>query len=479
MAISPRQLVPVLPVNLCRVGRWCLIGLLFWAGLARLPAAFGATPTVPAVAESKVRLDTNFWVGSWIWGAVTEDKQTCRFWKTFTVPTGTVVTKALVRITADNGYRLFLDGRELGRGSDWKALTEYDITWVLEPGRHVVAVEAFNDRLQAGVLFGLRIELVSGAVLEIGSDETWRFVPTAERDWEARTQAPAAWPAATVAGQFRHAPWETPPLAVTPVPPLLPVEHRFWQSGWFQVVLVVVCVGVGAFCLRLMAQLGLQARAQAMLHRERERIARDIHDDLGAGMTQLVLMGEIAQHGMEADSPERRQVDGICEKARDLLGSMDEVVWAVSPRRDTLRDFSVYVCQYATKFLESTGIRCRLDVEPQLPASAFDLPVRRSLLMAVKEALNNAAKHSGASELFIRIHRDAEAIVVMVEDDGRGFDPAAPDGSRNGLGNMADRLREAGGRCEIRSAPGQGCRVELSMPLVARRQRPWSRRRPA
>src|ERR1019366_10115638 len=84
---------------------------------------------------------------------------------------------------------------------------------------------------------------------------------------------------------------------------------------------------------------------------------------------------------------------------------MDEVVWAVNARRDTSRDFANYVCKYAQVFLNSTPIRCRLDVEPDLPATVFDLPLRRNLFLAVKEALNNAAKHSEATELFLRIYR--------------------------------------------------------------------------
>ena len=453
---------------------WLILAWML-GGRAICPAAVQERTEI---AESKSLLDTNFWVGSWIWGPITEDKQTCRFWRAFTLPSDMVVAEARLRITADNGYRLFLDGRELGRGSDWRAVTEYDLTWLLRSGTHVLAVEAFNDRLQGGLLFGLRIELVNGRILEIGSDESWRFVPSDEPGWEARTQPSSAWPQAIIAGKFRHAPWETPPFAVTPVPPLAPLELKFWQSGWFQVLLVALCALVVGVCLRLMAQLALQSRAQETLRRERERIARDIHDELGAGMTQLVLMGELAQHAMPEGSLDRRQVDRICEKARDLLGAMDEVVWAVNPRRDTLRDFSVYVCQYATKFLEAAGIRCRLDVEPQMPATAFDLPVRRSLLLAVKEALNNTAKHSGASEVFLRLHRRDEAIVVVVEDNGAGFDPANQDGSRNGLTNMADRLREAGGLCRIDSAPGRGCRVELSAPLVepTRRRSWWGRK---
>jgi nitrate/nitrite-specific signal transduction histidine kinase len=144
---------------------------------------------------------------------------------------------------------------------------------------------------------------------------------------------------------------------------------------------------------------------------------------------------------------------------------MDEVVWAVNSRRDTVRDFISYVCKYAQLFLSSTPIRCRLDVETEIPAAAFDLPVRRNLFLAVKEALNNAAKHSGANELFLRIHRRNRELCVTVEDNGNGFDITGASWERNGMTNMAQRMSEVSGQCQVASAPGSGCRVEFTVPL--------------
>lgn len=159
---------------------------------------------------------------------------------------------------------------------------------------------------------------------------------------------------------------------------------------------------------------------------------------------------------------------------------MDEVVWAVNSRRDTLRDFVSYVCKYAQIFLNPTPIRCRLDVEPEIPAAAFDLPVRRNLFLAVKEALNNAAKYSEAGELFLRIYRKDHKLVVAVEDNGKGFNPAQASAERNGLANMAQRMSEIGGACELSSQPGSGCLVVFTVPLnrTSRRVwRSWRRRR--
>jgi len=208
-----------------------------------------------------------------------------------------------------------------------------------------------------------------------------------------------------------------------------------------------------------------QSKAQRVLQIERSRIARDIHDDLGARLTHLVLLGEVAQSELPAEARTRGQLNEICDKARELSHAMDEVVWAVNSQRDTLRDFATYVCKYAQFFLNTTPIRCRLDVEPGIPPALFDLPVRRNLFLAVKEALNNAAKHSEASELFVRIYRHNQKLTVVVEDNGRGFDPDQADATRNGMVNMIQRMNEIGGQFAVASQPGNGCRIEFTVPL--------------
>lgn len=458
-----------------------VLGLLllqggFRAGYAQ-PAATLETP--PAVISM---LDPTNGVGSWVWDEITADKQTCRFWKSFSIPPHSTVAKALLRITVDNGYRLFLDGREIGRGSDWRTLNEYDVTWLLHPGHHVLAVEAFNDRLQAGLILGLRIELVDQRVIEVPSDSSWLVVPLDDPPgWESRRLAASHWHPVKVIAAVGASPWNVWPIGRISMPALQPVVLHFWQQAWVQILLLSICGVAVAVCLQLMARLAVQSKAERVMHLERARIARDIHDDLGARLTQLVLLGEVARSELPADSQWQGQVTEICEKARDLSHAMDEVIWAVNSRRDTLKDFASYVCKYAQVFLASSPVRCRLDVEPEMPAESFALPIRRNLLLAVKEALNNAAKHSQARELFLRIHRQGGELTVAVEDDGRGFDPANADWNRNGMANMGQRMSEVGGRCQVTSSPGKGCRVSFTVPLTresrlarwfARRKRP-------
>lgn len=406
-------------------------------------------------------------LGAWIWDSQTYDKQICRLWRNFDIPEFATVNEALLRITADNGYRLFLDGREVGRGSDWRALTEYNLTWLLQPGNHVLAVEGFNDQDKAGVILGLSIQFTNGEIMEVRSDTSWRVVPPSVVDWQRQMQVSPDWPHATKVGALGDAPWWSNPLRVTLAAPLHPIPLHFWQRGWFQVTLVTVCLCVLALCFRLAAQLALQSNAQRLLQLERARIARDIHDELGAGLTQLVLLGEVTQSQLPPESNTRVEVNELCERARSLSRTMDEIVWVVNSRRDTLRDFVTYICKYAESFLRDAFIRCRFDLDPALPTLPFDLPIRRNLFLAVKEALNNVAKHSGASEVFLRIHRLDSGLRVVVEDNGHGFDLAHADPDRNGLTNMSQRMAEIGGTCRFSSRSGGGCSVEFTIPALS------------
>jgi two-component sensor histidine kinase len=424
-----------------------------------VPAQVESTAETAAFQKAKQQL------GSWIWDAHTTNKQTCHFWRAFHIPPGTPPTNATLRITVDNSYTVYLDGTEIGRGSDYHSLTEYDVTLFLQSGIHVLAVEAFNDRLQAGLTCDLQVEFKDRPEMHVPSDNSWRVVPPGQSDWKTREIPSPAWRFAVDQGPIGTQPWGQWPQSMTTLPHLEPTVHHFWQTLWFQITLLSFCGLVVLLCLRLIVLLSVQSRSQRMLQVERARIARDIHDEVGSGLTQVVLQGEVAQTEFPEGSGARAQLARLCERARGVSHALDEVVWAVNSKRDTLMDFTSFLCKYAQNFLGPTPIRCRLDVQPDLPASFFDLPVRRGLLLAVKEALNNAARHSGATELFLRISLADGCVGVVVEDNGHGFDASAPARERNGITNMQQRLAEMGGTCRVFSAPGKGCRVEFKMPM--------------
>ena len=482
------------PLKQCRRAFLALIWFVFSTGvLAQSPGSNNPLENAHAnaivVENHPLNLKTNLQdslaergsynfsdMGSWIWGARTMDRQTCRFWKSFEIPGAAKVALARLRITGDNEYILYLDGRELGRDAEWRHLYEYDITALLSPGRHILAVEDYNSFNEAGMILGLQIGLADGRVISVKSDESWVVgcdgVPGWEnvRNWQRASAPPALWPPATIIAPCGGGPWAVSPWFIEIVPPLSRHVVPFWQTGGFQIAVLVVLGLLFIVTLWVITQLALRTKEQRLLQRERARIARDIHDDLGMRMTQLVLQGEVAQSELPPKSELHSQLSQMCDDARGSLLAMDEILWAINPRRDNLREFTTYVCRYAQTFLKETAIRCTLDVEPEVSATTFNLPLRRNLLLAVKEALNNAAKHSQATELVLRIHGQGQGLMVVVQDNGRGFDPAFARPDRNGLANMTQRMKELGGSCHITSQPGNGCTIELFMPLVSSRR---------
>ena len=411
-------------------------------------------------------------MGSWIWDTNTFDRQTVRFWTSFEIPAGAIISRARLRLTADNEYVLYLDGCELGRDAEWRHLYEYDITSLLQPGRHVLAVEVYNSSREAGFVFGMRIGLASGQTISVRSDPSWLIVPNDLNGWEKRTKPQDNWRLATMESPFGKGPWGTMDY-INLVPPLEPVVVPFWRSGWFEVLLISISALVTLFSFSLATQVLLHQKEKKLLVRERARIARDIHDDLGMRVTQLVLLGEVAQSELPPGARAHGQLLRISEEARAALRAMDEILWAINPRRDTLHEFANFICSHAQKYLASSSIQCVLDVEPGLSTVAFDLPFRRNLLLAVKEALNNAAKHSSATELHLQIRRQGGGMIVVVEDNGHGFDLSQINGSRDGLDNMTQRMHEVGGVWRLASQPGKGCRVEFIIPHIQIRRRAW------
>jgi signal transduction histidine kinase len=148
-----------------------------------------------------------------------------------------------------------------------------------------------------------------------------------------------------------------------------------------------------------------------------------------------------------------------------MVASLDEIVWAVNPANDALPHLATYLCQFAEEFFRATPIPCRLDVADPLPPVPLTSEVRHNLYLAVREALNNIAKHSKATEVWLRVQCADNELHITVEDNGRGFAAASLKDSRSGLANMRRRLAKIGGRFECASQPGAGTTCRIWLPL--------------
>ncbi|HXF09368.1 MAG TPA: sensor histidine kinase, partial [Desulfuromonadaceae bacterium] len=241
----------------------------------------------------------------------------------------------------------------------------------------------------------------------------------------------------------------------------------FWQTWWFRLTAVAVFTSLVFVLARYISfrRLRLKLRAaeqEAALHKERARIARDLHDDLGTGLTGIVLLSGLALR--DRDHPQKAAVRAqeILTKARQVIKSLDEIVWAVNPTNDTAADLIDYISQFAVEFLQPAGIQCRVDLVNELPERTISSETRHNLFLIVKECLNNIIRHAGATQVRLRFTVTEQALGVTIEDDGQGFTGGRPGG--DGLGNMKQRVTSLNGDLEIRSEPGKGTQVSLRVP---------------
>ena len=266
------------------------------------------------------------------------------------------------------------------------------------------------------------------------------------------------------------------------------VLPHFYETWWFLTltglgVLGWVAALVWAATSRKYRLALARLEQQHALERDRARIAKDIHDDLGAGLTQITLLSELARR----EPPEQAgtHLERISDSARKMTRAMDEIVWAVDPQHDTVSGLMDYVSAFAEDFLQVAGVRCRMDFPAELPMLRVDAELRYNLFLALKEALNNVVKHARATQVWLRLRLEARGLTLIVEDDGQGL-PAVGTatsggrrGSGHGLPNLEKRLAAIGGRCTVHSTPGKGTRIEMSArlepaasPIVAISQTP-------
>jgi signal transduction histidine kinase len=262
--------------------------------------------------------------------------------------------------------------------------------------------------------------------------------------------------------------WENDPQSfVIDVRPLL------WERPWFRVAMLAVAAGiaaaaaVGGATLRNRSRLA-RLEQQAALERQRMRIARDMHDEAGTTATQLSLLADLARG--PGDGPARAErLEGVSRIARQLVTSLDEMVWAVNPANDTLAHLVSYLGQTASETLGRFGVACRVRTQEPLPECTATAELRRGILMIAKEAVSNIVEHAGATVVEIDLSIHEGRVWLSIADDGCGL-PEATNGRRhgpggNGLGNMQSRAKDLGGSCRIETASPRGTRVVVEVPL--------------
>jgi len=250
----------------------------------------------------------------------------------------------------------------------------------------------------------------------------------------------------------------------------LVLPWHFWLNS-IPGLLCLLFVGLAGTTVHF-AQLRIARRFRAPeqpdpIERERDRIARDIHDHLGSGLTRIIMLGERAAEDLGDHQALGTQLRKIVASARTTVQSLDEIVWAINPENDTLEGLIEYISHYADEFFEDTNVNCHLDIPTQLPSLPLSAELRHDLFLIVKEAINNILKHAKASEALVQIAVVGSQLEISVHDNGCGFNPnqTLPGRKRNGLANMRQRIESLGGQFCLTTAAGAGTRLQIGTTL--------------
>ena len=261
--------------------------------------------------------------------------------------------------------------------------------------------------------------------------------------------------------------WNTEPFKLT-----FEVIPAFWQTTWFRAGMVILFAGLVGGVARYVTKRKLRRKLVRLeqahaLERERTRISRDLHDDLGARLTQMAFLTDLAAAETGQTKEIKNQLQDVSQQARRAVQSLDETVWLVNPQKDTLPHLIVYLATYAEQFFQPTAINCRQEICQNPPAVALPGNLRRDIFFLVKEALNNVLKHSEAREVWLRIAVRGSVMRIIIQDGGKGFSLSQAKSQRHGLENMWSRAEAAGIKLRLRSAPRQGTRLTLRVVLPA------------
>lgn len=275
-------------------------------------------------------------------------------------------------------------------------------------------------------------------------------------------------------GKFTfHVKAETPQgtASVLPASITFSIEPFLYQRIWFQILLAFLFIGAVAGAVRYISVRKLRLKldkieAQAALERERMRISKDMHDELGAELTKIGLLSEIAKNNFRSSSQNLEiDLDRITEASRDVAITMDEIVWAVNPKNDKIDRLCGYIANYVQEYLSLTDIHLTLSVPDTLPEVFMSAELRHNVFLVIKEAANNIVKHSKAKKVVFDAGYLDNNLEFMLSDDGVGFCDSV-DEFGNGLINMRKRIKDNGGNFEIRNNIPQGTIVKISVPII-------------
>ena len=314
----------------------------------------------------------------------------------------------------------------------------------LNPGENVLQVD-YTD-LAFGSTGQLRFQYLLN-----GTREGWS-VPSKDRSLNLAGLAPGSYKlsirAVDVLGQS----------ASDPVTAAFRVMPQFWQAWWFQLLLIAFATAIGVVIHRY------RISRLIAVQNLRSRIAFDLHDEVGSGLTQIAIWSELARGNKRPDSQDH--LEQIATSSRSLVDTIGDIIWTVNPQRDSVRELVQRVRYFASEICTACDINLVFKTNSTELDREASSEVRRDVFLIAKEAIHNAVRHAQCSQIEVRFSILANRLELDISDNGRGLPPSSSDG--NGLASMRQRAKALSGRIDWLAHPHGGTHVRLQMPLESR-----------
>lgn len=237
------------------------------------------------------------------------------------------------------------------------------------------------------------------------------------------------------------------------------VKPPFWRTKWFLATLLLLLALIAYSMHRL------RLHRYFAVEKIRNRVARDLHDDMGSTLSTINILSSMAKAKLNTDTKKTGEyINKISDNSQRMMEAMDDIVWAIKPSNDSMQKVVARMREFATSVFEAKNIDLEFKAGDEVNEAKIDMEGRRDFFLIFKEAVNNAAKYSKCSKAVVHVSVEKTKLLLLVKDNGVGFDVKTADGG-NGLGNMQKRTDALKGKLQLISRPGEGTEVRLTVPL--------------
>ena len=256
------------------------------------------------------------------------------------------------------------------------------------------------------------------------------------------------------------------PASLVRVIVLPPIWKRWEFITAFAIMFITLLIlGIRNFIVTRNRNLIREFERLNAIDRERLRISQDMHDEIGASLTQIAILSEIVKTRRDDPDETTKLIGQISGISSGLVDEMGEIIWAINPKNDDLASFVYHLRQHVSEYLSMTELEAAITIPETVPSYPMSSEQRRNMFLMVKEALHNIVKHSGAKRVTFVLTVSGKMLSVVIEDDGGGFDLEVSNNQGNGLASMQKRIEDLRGSYRLSSVPGQGTRLEFSVLL--------------